>query len=122
MSASQTMAKKSCSDRIQSIINASSPHDDHLNAALQRQLQKYPDLVIYYNRNCVSRYVTPWNFLKITYDFRGCDEPGNTKRVLRSDTPKFEFEEYCIYCGQICNVKRSQAPTPMEASLHVSCH
>ena len=24
----------------------------------------------------------------------------------RSDTPKIEFNEHCLYCGQICNVKK----------------
>ena len=51
------------SDRIQSIINASSSYGDHLNAELQRQLDDNPDLIIYYHRHCVSRYVTPSNFL-----------------------------------------------------------
>ena len=101
MSASQeTMPKsKSGSDRIQLIINASSSYGDHLNAELQRQLDENPDLVIYYHRHCVSRYATPSNFLKRTYDFGDCEEPGNTKRMHRSDTPKFEFKEHCLYCG-----------------------
>ena len=104
-------------DQIQSIINASSSYGNNLNAELQRQLDENPDLVIYYHRNCVSRYVTPSNFLKIMYDSGDCEERGNTNRVHRSDTPKFDFKEHCLYCGQICNVKKtSQSPTPMEAS------
>ena len=103
------------SNRIQWIING-----DNLNAELQRQADENPDLVIYYHRNCVSRCVTPLNFLKITYDPGDCEEPGNTKRVHCFDTPKFEFKEHCLYCSQICNVKKkSKAPTPMEVSLNV---
>ena len=81
--------KKTCkkskpgSDRIQSIINASSSYGDHLNAELQRQLDETPDLVISYYRNYVSRYATPSNFLKRSYDFGDCEEPCNTKRVHR---------------------------------------
>ena len=37
------------SDRIQSILNTSSSYGDHLNAALQRQLDEHPDLAIYYH-------------------------------------------------------------------------
>ena len=64
MSASQeTMPRNNpSSDRIQSIINASSSYGDYLNAELQRQLDENPDLVIYYHRNCVSRHVTPRTF------------------------------------------------------------
>ena len=85
---------KSGSDRIQLIINTSSSYGDHLNAELQRRLDDNPDLVIYYHRNGVSRYVTPSKFLKRTYDSGDCEEPVNTKRVQRSDTPKFEFKEH----------------------------
>ena len=33
------------------------------------------------------------------YDSGDCEEPGNTKRVHRSNTPKFEFKEHFLYCG-----------------------
>ena len=95
------------SDRIQSIINSSSSYGNHLNAEWQRQLGENPDLVIYYHRTCVSHYVTPWKFIKRTYDSGDCEEPGNTKLVHRSDTPKFEFNNHCLYCRQICNVKKT---------------
>ena len=94
------------SDRIQSIINASLLYGDHLNAELQRQLDENPDLIIYYHRNCVSRYVTPSNFLKRTYDSGDCEESGNPTRLHCSASPKFEFNDHCLYCVQIYNVKK----------------
>ena len=45
-------------------------------------------------------------FLKRKSDSAKCTNASPLKRRRRSDTPKFDFQTHCIFCGEYCNVQK----------------
>ena len=102
---SRKQARKDC---IFSIIKASSSYGENLHSELQHQLQEDLNFVIHKSHKLCIANVTVSNIAKKphTDDEGTTTEPSPTKRKRRSATPEFSFKEHCLYCGQICNVKK----------------
>lgn len=88
--------------RIQSIIDASRKYGDNLHIKLQEQLTENPDMTISYHKNCVSRYTSKSNLGKHRQQSTS-EEP---QRKLRKSSLQFNFRQHCLYCGEICDIRK----------------
>lgn len=96
--------------RIQTIIACSKQYDDGLCVQLEEELSENSQLTIQTHRNCVSTY-TSKTHIKRALKRKGDLDPipstsSSPKRRRRSDTPGFNFQEHCLFCGEICNLQK----------------
>ncbi len=93
------------SRRIKSIIEASKLREDGIHISLEQELEANDKLTIKCHRVCVSTYTSKCH---IRRQLKRLREEGNMeptvpdKRCCRSSSPKFNFREQCVFCGDLC--------------------
>ena len=62
---------------------------------------------VFFHKNCVSSYTSP-DHIKRYLSKLGKENPQEepaSKKVKRTETPKFEFRKHCLFCGELCNTE-----------------
>ena len=91
------------SDRIRIIIRASKARQDGKAADLESRLEAEEQLVI----RCHKSYTSKTNLQRLLKRSEGhTEEAPASKQRRRSDTPKFDFMEHCLFCGEPCDLNK----------------
>ena len=97
------VAKAGC---IEKIIQSSQARGDDIHLSLQRQYDLDRDMTISCHRNCVCTYTSKDHISRFLKRKGQCtkaatDQP-KSKILRRSDSPAFDFQQHCLFCGQLC--------------------
>ena len=95
--------------RVQTIINCSRKYDDNLYHELEANIENDSEFSIFTHRSCVSTNTSRTHinrFLKRKGDATDCTGASQMKRRRRSGTPKFNFQTHCLFCGELCELKK----------------
>ncbi|EDO50031.1 predicted protein [Nematostella vectensis] len=99
--------------RIESIIKFSKDYNDDIHVTLAEQLKRNSLLTIQCHRDCVSTYTSKQHLDRHkkrqgggTSTSEAASQPVQKRR--RSDVPAFSFKEHCLFCGELCEIKRNK--------------
>ena len=96
--------------RIQNIIKCSHLYEDSIHERLQSQFNSDSSLVLQAHKVCVEKYLHSKEVQKALKRHAGNTDVSmpTLKRARRSELPKFNFLQHCIYCGEECQVEKDQ--------------
>ena len=92
---------------VQTIIKCSRKYDDNLYHELETNIENDSEFSIFTHRSCASTYTSQTHinrFLKRKGDATDCTVASPMKRL----TPKFNFQTHCLFCGELCTLKKIQ--------------
>ena len=94
--------------RIRNIIRCNQLYQDNVHEKLQPQFDSNSDLTLQAHKVCIEKYLHPKEVQKAVKHHAGDADVSTLapKRRKRSEVPKFNFQQHCIYCGEECNVKK----------------
>ena len=96
--------------RVRTIIRCSKARKDRLHVDLERRLQSDENTEIKCHKNCVSSYTLHSHVQRLLKRAHvksdPCADNTPTKRSRRSDTSSFDFKTCCLFCGNLCEIKR----------------
>ena len=108
--------------RIQNIIKCSQLYQDSIHERLQSQFNCDSSLVLQTHKVCVENYLHPKEVQKALKCHAGNTDVSmpTLKRARRSELPKFNFLQHCIYCGEECQVEKDQK-IHRDGGQHIFC-
>ena len=94
--------------QIQNIIRCSQLYQDTIHKKLQPQLDRNCNIILQSHKVCIEKYLHPKELQKAV---KRCTDDTDVsipapKRAKRSEVPKFNFQQHCIYCGEECSVQK----------------
>ena len=94
--------------RIQNIIRCSQLYQDNIHEKLQPQFDRNSGIILQAHKVCIEKYLHPNEVQKAVKRYAGDADVSipAPKRAKRSEVPKFNFQQHCIYCGEECLVKK----------------
>jgi hypothetical protein len=95
--------------RIENIIRCSKLYQDNIHEKLQFQFDNDKDLNLRVHRSCADKYVHPRVVDRALKRQKGDEDEAETaprKLPRRSEIQKFSFLEHCIFCGDVCQVRK----------------
>ncbi len=96
--------------RIKSIIEASKLREDNIHISLEQELTANNKFSIMCQRDCVFTYTSKCHikrYLKRRHKEGDVESPVPTKRCCRSNSKKFSFQEQCLFCGDLCIIRKT---------------